>query len=237
MSQPFNLSKPNRPIHIGIILMAGETEILDVAPIDMIHGLTKQFIDPIPDALVDPELKSQALEKVHFHWISEAGSSVPSRLTGGISLVPTDNFATCPGLDIVLIGAHNIGYNPSEGELAFTRKVFDECTAFITVCAGVEVPLRAGLLQGKTATGPKEFLPMLRGASPGTNWVEKRWVRDGKLWTSGALLNGMDLIRAFGEEVWGSGKEGNGLVGRMLDMGSFPVRNVDYADVDGNLQE
>ncbi|KAK3998052.1 class I glutamine amidotransferase-like protein [Cladorrhinum sp. PSN332] len=232
MSQPFNLSKPNRPIHIGVILMAGVTEILDVAPIDMIYGLTKHFLDQVPSTLVGSQLKSEALEEAHFHWISEAGPSVPSRLTSGISLLPTDDFATCPTLDIVLIGAHNIGYNPSEAELAFTRKVYEECAAFITICAGVEVPLRAGILQDKTATGPREFMPMLRAMSPGTNWVEKRWVRDGKLWTSGALLNGLDLMRGFGEEVWGSGKEGGGLVGKMLDMGGFPVRDVDYRDVD-----
>ena len=81
---------------------------------------------------------------------------------------------------------------------------------------------------------------MLRQMSgPGTDWVEKRWVRDGKLWTSGALLNGMDLMRGFGEEVWGGKEEkeekeekGHGsLVGFMLDMGCFPVRDVDYRDV------
>ncbi|KAK4168406.1 class I glutamine amidotransferase-like protein [Cladorrhinum sp. PSN259] len=228
MSEPVNLSNPNRPIHIGVILMAGVTEILDVAPIDMIHGLTKNFVEPLPDHLVSPNLKAQALEAVHFHWVSEAGPSVASRLTSGISLIPTDDFATCPPLDIVLIGAHNVGYDPSDAELDFTRKAYNECAAFITICGGVEVPLRAGLLQGKTATGPREFLPMFKQLSPGTKWVEKRWERDGKLWTSGALLNGMDLMRAFGEHVWGAGKEGGGLVGRMLDMGSFPIRDVDY---------
>ena len=118
MSQPFNLSNPDRPIHIGVILMAGYvsyhpptylhnletkpgtnksldfpphsvTELMDVAPIDMLHGLTKTFLDPVPDALVPPDLKSQALEKVHFHWVSEAGPSVPSRLTSGLSIIPT----------------------------------------------------------------------------------------------------------------------------------------------------
>lgn len=114
------------------------------------------------------------------------------------------------------------------------RKVYEESAAFITVCGGVEVPLRAGILQGKTATGPREMLPMLRQMSPATGWVEKRWVRDGKLWTSGALLNGMDLMRGFGEEVWGGKGEEEGhdsLVGFMLAMGCFPVRDVDYRDV------
>jgi hypothetical protein len=61
-----NLSNPGRPIEAGVILM-GETEILDVAPIDLLHGIGKKFVEALP---LSDELKAKALD-VNFHWITE----------------------------------------------------------------------------------------------------------------------------------------------------------------------
>jgi hypothetical protein len=77
-----NLSKPDRTIHAGIVLM-GETEILDVAPLDFLHGLTPRFINalPIPD-----ELKAKALN-IDFHWVTEKGT--PAAMTSNITIQAT----------------------------------------------------------------------------------------------------------------------------------------------------
>jgi transcriptional regulator GlxA family with amidase domain len=139
----------------------------------MIHGLAKGFIDEMPDDYISAELKAQAID-AEFHWVSEAGPGTPSRLTGGISLNPTDSFATCPPLDIVLMGAHNYLYRPNEAELAFVRKAYDDCTAFLAICGGVQVPLAAGLLVGRKATGPRLMLDMLRQQAPQTE-VSDTW--------------------------------------------------------------
>jgi hypothetical protein len=37
-----------------------ETEILDIAPIDLLNGASKKFTGDLPDTLVSPELKKQA---------------------------------------------------------------------------------------------------------------------------------------------------------------------------------
>ncbi|CAG9940584.1 unnamed protein product [Clonostachys rosea f. rosea IK726] len=236
MSSPLNLSNPQRPVHVGVILMNGVTEILDVAPIDFFSGLGQVFANEFPDEIVSPKVKAQAID-FRFHWVSESGPAKPMKLTSGITLEPTDSFESAPPLDIVLIGAHNIGYHPSEVELEYVRKAWGECTAFLTICGGVEVPRLAGLLDGKTATGPRFLLPLLRQQSPKTNWVEKRYVSDGKLWTSGALLNGTDMLAAFAQEIWGkhqTGEEGS-LVGMITNMGAWPARDIDYRDVVGPL--
>jgi len=140
-----------------------------------------------------------------------------------------DSFETCPRLDIVLIGANNMGYTPNEAELAFVRKSFEECIAFLTICGGVFVPMVAGLLEGRTATGPRMMLGELRKLSPKTNWVEKRWTRDGKLWTSGTLLNGTDLMSAFCHAVWEDLGDPS-LVAYQAQLASWPKRDVDYKD-------
>jgi hypothetical protein len=78
----FDLSNPDRPIEAGVILM-GETEILDVAPIDLLHGISKSFIEslPLPD-----ELKAKA-PHINFHWITETGT--PATLTSNITITAT----------------------------------------------------------------------------------------------------------------------------------------------------
>jgi transcriptional regulator GlxA family with amidase domain len=125
------------------------------------------------------------------------------------------------------MGAHGVNYQPNETELAYVRKAYEESTAFITICGGIQAPLLAGVLKGKSATGPRPLLPMAKLQAPDTEWHEKRWHRDGKLWTSGALLNGLDLMAAFVTEYWGG--EGS-LVEFMLHLGHYPVRDVNYAD-------
>lgn len=72
------------------------------------------------------------------------------------------------------------------------------------------------------------MLDTLRKAAPNVNWVAKRWVRDGKMWTSGALLNGLDFTKAFGKEYWGGESS---LVEFMLGLEVYPVRDVGYGDV------
>ncbi|PHH91657.1 hypothetical protein CDD83_10810 [Cordyceps sp. RAO-2017] len=227
MSPAIDLSNPGRTIRVGVILLGGVTEILDVGPVDLLHSISHAFVDNLPDAHFPAELKAEALS-TEFHWVSEAGRSRASELTANISMNATDSFETCPPLDIVLIGA-NFGHEATEAELAFIRKSYEACSAFISVCGGVAAPLQAGILEGRTATAPRFMLDQMRRQAPGTDWVERRWVRDGKLWTSGTLLNGLDLMSAFIQATWPSG-EGT-LISRMLRMSAWPDRDPEYKDV------
>ncbi|KIW17679.1 hypothetical protein PV08_04874 [Exophiala spinifera] len=238
MSTSFDLSKPNRPIHVGVILVDSLssnpflqqafriTELLDIAVVDLLSGLDKSIAATFPDALMPPHVKAHALD-VETHWVNQSGKT--ARLSGNISLQPTNDFTNCPPLDIVIMGANELGYKPSEAELEFVRRSYETCSAFITVCGGFEVPFAAGLFDGKTVTCPRPFLQNMRQAGPQTTWVEERWHRDGKLWTSGAVLNGLDLIRAFATEYWGG--EGS-LVEFFIGLGHFPKRDLNYADAE-----
>ncbi|KAF4345077.1 hypothetical protein FBEOM_952 [Fusarium beomiforme] len=228
MAAPLNLAKPDRTIHIGVILMNSETEILDVAPIDFLYGLSKSAWKKSFEGIAPAQLESQTMD-MEFHWVSEAGTASPSTLTSGIKIVATDSFDTCHPLDVVLMGANSAGYVPNEAELAFMRKAYDECSVFLVICGGILVPLQAGILNGKTATGPIVLLDTVRKLAPEVNWVTKRWVRDGKLWTSGALLNGTDMMTNFMKHYWGGG---NNLVDFLSKLGAWPDRDVDYKDAD-----
>ncbi|RAK89424.1 hypothetical protein BO79DRAFT_237186 [Aspergillus costaricaensis CBS 115574] len=201
MSTSFDLRNPGRPIHVGVVLLNTVTEHLDIAPVGFFHNFSTSFIKNLPPFAISDDLRSEALDFV-THWVTEDGTT-PGSLSGNLKVIPTDSFATCPPLDIVLIGAGQMGYQATTTEKDFLRKCYAECSAFLSVCGASDALLATGILEGKTATGPLSFLPLFREIAPGTNWVEKRWVRDGKMWTTGTLLNGLDMIAAFGREVWG----------------------------------
>ncbi|KAF2276814.1 uncharacterized protein EI97DRAFT_458146 [Westerdykella ornata] len=211
-----DLSNPGRTIQAGVILM-GQTEILDVAPIDFLHGISRRFITALP---VPDEIKAKALD-IDFHWVTEKGG--PAKLTSNITMEATDSYDSCPRLDIVLMGAYFPGYTPSDADLGFIRKAADECAAFISICGGIVPAALAGVLKNKTCTGPRELIPQFPAMlDPSINWVEKRWTRDRKVWTSGALLNGLDLMREFTKAYWPE------LAEAVIPLGGMPVRSADY---------
>lgn len=125
------------------------------------------------------------------------------------------------------MGAHDFKYRPTEAEIAYIRKAYESSSAFIAICGGIQAPMLAGLLKGKSATAPRPFLPMAKEMSPDTEWHEKRWHVDGKMWTSGTLLNGNDLMAAFAERYWGGE---DSLARHMVLLGHWPTRDVNYAD-------
>ncbi|PWY73010.1 class I glutamine amidotransferase-like protein [Aspergillus heteromorphus CBS 117.55] len=225
MSSPVDLRNPGRPIHVGVVLLNTVTEQLDVAPVGFFSSIGCDFVKDLPPIAISEELRAQALEFI-FHWVNEDGST-PAALTGNMKVTPTDSFATCPPLDIVVIGASKLGYEASSVEKEFLRKCYADCAALLCVCGGFEPVLASGLLEGKVATAPRLFYPGLKQMAPGTEWVDKRWVQDTKIWTTGALLNGLDMVAAFGRETWGG--EGS-LVEHMIRAGFFPTRDVDYKD-------
>lgn len=128
------------------------------------------------------------------------------------------------------MSAHNFDYTPNATELAFVRKAHEQCSAMLLICGGFMAANAAGLLRGKTATAPRLLLESLRKDSPETNWIDRRWAHDGKIWTSGALLNGLDMMTAFVREVWGGEKS---VLEPLLDIGGWPVRSIEYAPGEG----
>lgn len=79
----FDLSSPNRPIEAGVILLGGETEVLDVAPLDLLYGISTKFIHMLP---VSDDVKAKAPE-MNIHWVTETGEA--ATLTSNITIQAT----------------------------------------------------------------------------------------------------------------------------------------------------
>jgi transcriptional regulator GlxA family with amidase domain len=107
----------------------------------------------------------------------------------------------------------------------FLRTQHEHVSAFMSVCTGYLGPLHAGLLRNTRATAPRGLLHSLKGF-PDVQWEERRWVRDGKMWSSGAVMNGFEMMGEFMRERWG-GEEG-GLVDVVLKAADVMKRGREY---------
>lgn len=149
-------------------------------------------------------------------------------LTSSFS-TPQDSIDTCPPLDILLVGGPLPDYRPSPAVQKFVRTQYEHVDTFITICSGFIPALYSGILDGKVATAPRELLPELKKEAPQVKWAEKRWTRDGKLWTSGSVANGQQLMVAYLREKFP--KE---IVDLTLGMSDIADRGQEFGEVLGH---
>lgn len=140
--------------------------------------------------------------EVHLVW----KTLDPVVANGGMRIVPTMTFATCPQLDLVCVPG-GPGMNAllnDEETLAFLRRQAKGARYVTSVCTGALVLGAAGLLQGKRAATHWMSRDMLAafGATP----VAERVVIDGNVVTGGGVTAGIDFALkiaadAFGEDL------------------------------------
>jgi transcriptional regulator GlxA family with amidase domain len=139
--------------------------------------------------------------------ISQSGDQVLG--AKGLRIVPDYSFDSCPPLDCLLIpGGWGTRKEVTNQELVeFVKKQASSCKQVLSVCTGAFILQAAGLLKGKKATTHWRSLDRLREFQE-VSVIEKRFVRDGNIWTAGGISAGIDLALAFvadqaGEEVAG----------------------------------
>lgn len=77
--------------------------------------------------------------------------------------------------------------------VAWLRKNAGPRTLVLSICGGSAVVARAGLLDGRRATSHHDILAQLRDSAPAVHWVRnQRYVDDGNMVSSGAILSGVD---------------------------------------------
>lgn len=135
----------------------------------------------------------------------------PVRCAGGMSIVPEVTFGGCPQLDYLLVpgGEGTRVEVHNEVLVEFVRKQAERCRAVLSVCTGSFILHRAGLLSGRSATTHWASLERLRALGDVTV-VERRFVRDGNVWTAAGVSAGIDLALALIEHI--AGEETAGMV-------------------------
>jgi putative intracellular protease/amidase len=165
---------------------------VDLSPIDLFAMLSPEYLRActLPASIINLGIPSI----IHYISMPETGPFVELTAKAFLKVSKTtEDKEVQPGmLDILLIP----GPNPST---IFEPKVLDfvrghahwqggdgKSTDVLSICTGCIVLGQSGILKGKKASGPRGIMSKLRKDFPDTTWVEdRRWVKDGNIWTSG----------------------------------------------------
>lgn len=235
-----------KTLRIGVLLLE-VVQFLDAGPIDLFGIASVSYLkshnfpsDVVALGLnIDIKYISPSYDdKSYIHSFAECTAEAALKVNH--SLKSPD---CAPGkLDILLIPGPNpsIIITPEVKEFVKGHAAVKETTVMI-VCVAAFVAAQAGILDGKTATGPRGLLPQLKEKFKNVNWIAKRWAVDDNIWTSGmstlylftmtylrsykpgTITNGNDMVAAFLKKHY-PGKLSE-TVCRVADVGD---RNVEY---------
>ena len=176
-----------KPVRIGVLVVP-PIQLLDLSPVDLFDMLTKEYLQacnlPAPLIALGVPISIMHISFAGANSIAACTANVGLRINAGLS-----DAGVKPGeLDILLVPGTDPNTVPREEELDFMRKHVEAGVTLMTVCTGSFVAAYAGVLDGKKATGPRALVSMiLKKKFLKVEWSEKRWVQDGKMWTSGKL--------------------------------------------------
>jgi len=138
-----------------------------------------------------------------------AQSPAPVVCAKGLTIVPHVSYELCPPLDALLVpgGQGTRKEVDNSGLIGFIAEQAGSCTAILSVCTGIFLLQRAGLLGGRSATTHWNSLDRLRELEE-VNVIEERIVRDGNIWSAAGVSAGIDLALTYiaavaGEETAG----------------------------------
>jgi len=185
--------KPPKHLNIGVLLV-DTVELLDAAPVDLFGVLSVSYLKSrnLPDSITSLAPSVTILYISQNHRDHPPGNVQVQPCTAGAALRINRSLAShdvAPGkLDILVIPGPEpwVQITPEvktfvQGHAAKTH------TTIMSVCVGVYVAAQAGILDGKNVTGTGGYLPDLEKKFK-ANWVKRRWMSDGNIWTSGRLL-------------------------------------------------
>ncbi|MFZ2169630.1 MAG: DJ-1/PfpI family protein [Methylococcaceae bacterium] len=126
-------------------------------------------------------------------------------MSNGLTIAVDKSIDEVAQLDVLLIpgGAEGTARQTIDTEVLNWIQKIDQTSIYTTsVCTGAWILGAAGLLQNKEATThwyrAEEMLTKY-----GANFEQKRWVRDGKYWTSAGVTAGTDMSLALVNHLFG----------------------------------
>ncbi|KAM5356036.1 hypothetical protein ACJ41O_002682 [Fusarium nematophilum] len=190
----------SKQLHIGVFIPSG-AQFLDVATVDVLASMSKEYLGQLP--MLPAHIGTLAPStKISYITSPKLFPDVP--LTAELTVRATHTWedeAVAPGeLDIVVVPGPDPTASFEEGATKWLRDQFNvKGVDVLSVCTGVFLCGAAGILEGKTVSGPRGLQDELVRRHPGVKLVgdKCRWVQDGNLWSSGGVTNGNDLMAAF----------------------------------------
>jgi putative intracellular protease/amidase len=138
------------------------------------------------------------------------------KTVNGIEIVPNTIIDSVKQLDILVIpgGVKGTILAAYDAKVQNWIRMIDEHSVYTTsVCTGGWILASTGLLKSKNAT-TNWYRPETFFSKNGVIFQNKRYVKDGKYWTSAGVTAGMDMSLAIINDIYGD----NYTQGVMLDM-------------------
>jgi len=186
-----------KTVKVGVLIPA-EAQLLDTACVDILAMMGKDYVECLEDL---PKHLLQIAPVVTISYITSSPVDAPMCLTANMKLHATHHIAdpdVQPGkLDILLIPGPDPRVSFEEPVLEFVRGHFqNKSTDILSVCTGIMLCGAAGILDGRTACGPRGLQAGLKKKYPTANLVgEKyRWIQDENLWSSGECVEIRDAL-------------------------------------------
>ncbi|KAI9840631.1 MAG: hypothetical protein M1837_001400 [Sclerophora amabilis] len=180
------------PLQIGVMMEM--VQLSDIACIDVLGNLNPGYLETVAQFGGADDLKSLGVEMT-FHYI--ATTLEPAFMTPSVKINPTVTYDDAPrDLDILLIGGPPPNHRPAQS-IKFLKEAAEKTKIIMTTCIGSLWLASAGVLDGKKATTNRGALGMAKQFFPQVEWVDQRWVVDGKLWTAGGAGAGIDMVATY----------------------------------------
>jgi transcriptional regulator GlxA family with amidase domain len=128
------------------------------------------------------------------NYLMIAEAEAPVTCFNGMIITPHASFRDAPRMDYLLIpggmGTRTEVKNKALND--FVAEQAETCRVILSVCTGSFILHSAGLLRGRKATTHYTMLDNMRELE-GVEVVEKRFVKDGSIWTSAGVSAGIDM--------------------------------------------
>lgn len=200
---------------VGIVLF-GDVEVLDFCgPFEVFSAVR-----------LDEESRHAALSPFEVLLVAERTDLVVT--AGGMKVIPSHSFESCPKLDILVVpggwGTRREFKNPAM--LNWLRIRASEVETLTSVCTGSMLLGFAGLLDGRSATTHWRSLDWMRESFPAVTVVyNKRVVEDGTVITSAGISAGIDMALKVVERFYGE------------DIARATARHMEYSYPDNNARK
>ena len=181
------------PQKLRMAVMLETVQLVDIAGADLFGTISQPYVQQLA-AIGMPSFVDAAPEIEFFFLGSELK---PTMVTPGIMYTPSHTYDDCPrDLDILLVGGPAPNHRPKAAD-KFMKEAYPQTKLVFTTCVGSLWLASAGVMKGKQATTNREFLPMAKSLFPDVDWLDQRWVVDGKLWTAGGAGAGIEMILKY----------------------------------------
>ncbi|KZL13161.1 DJ-1/PfpI family protein [Pseudovibrio sp. Ad26] len=127
--------------------------------------------------------------------------TTPVQCILGPKVVPSTNFAECPQVDFLVIGATLPQLLKDKALLDFIRSQEPATKGMISVCAGTLVYAAAGILQGRTATSNYQHTPLLDKLGAKSSGTEV--AIDGKFYSAGPAVGSYEVALTAIRDTYG----------------------------------